>query len=96
MSPTAAADIDAKLRGFRSQRPFESANHRRRNARRMPIHAEYAAKGLKPERIGEPRKQFIGSVLENDAFGDSSTKSRHSLGKPLGYMAAMQRQIGMS
>jgi hypothetical protein len=62
----------------------------------MPIHAQYAAEGLKPEGIGEPRQQFIGSVLENDAFGDRTTKSRHSLGKPLRHMAAMQRQIGMT
>src|SRR3954451_22452759 len=96
MSPAPATDIDAKLSGFGSQSPFESPNNRCRNTRRMPIHAQYAAKRLKPEGIGQPRQQFIGSVLDNDAFGDSTTQSRHSLGKPLGHMPAMQWHIVMS
>jgi len=59
-------------------------------------HSQYAAKGLKPEGIGQPRQEFIGAVMDNDAFRDGAAQSRHSLGEPLRDVAGMQRQIGMA
>jgi hypothetical protein len=62
----------------------------------MPVHAHHGPEGLKPERIAEPRQEFGGAVVMDNALDDRSSELFHALREPEGHSAAVKRQVSGS
>src|SRR5215207_9068174 len=86
--------MDAQLAGLRVEALLEGSPHRRRDARRMPVHAHHGAEGLKPERIAQARKQARASVVMDDGLRDGAPERNHAGREPRGHAAAVQREVG--
>src|SRR6185503_17732193 len=79
MPAASATDVDAQLRRARIETPFEGTHHRRRDARRMPVHAHDRAEGLEPEGIAQPRQELSRAVMLDDGLGDAGAERGHAL-----------------
>jgi hypothetical protein len=91
-----AANVNAELMMQRLQPALERADHARRDARGMPVHAHDAAEGLEPEGMREPAQQLFAAVVMHDGLADHRAKAAHAVGQPFRHLAAMQRKIGAS
>ena len=90
-----AADVDAELVRPRVQAALQRAHHRRRDARRVPVHAHHAAERLEPERIAQPRQQRRPAVVDAATLSAIAVPSASiRAGQPRRHAAAVQRQIG--
>jgi hypothetical protein len=85
------ANIKAQFAGPRIQAAFERSHDRGCDPRGMPVHPHHGAERLKPERVAQPREQFAGSVMIEDAFGDRCAEFGHALGQPCRHTPAVQR-----
>ena len=94
VTAAAAADVDAELVRARVQPALRGAQHRRRDAGRMPVHPHHAAERLEPERIAQPAEQRRLAVVMDDALRDGRAERRHPRRQPRRHASAMERQIG--
>ena len=94
VAAAAAADVDAELVRARIESALQRAQHGRRDAGRVPVHAHHAAERLEPERIAQPAEERRMAVVMDDALGDRRAERRHARRQPLRHASAMQRKIG--
>ena len=92
--PAAAADVQTEFVGPRIEAALERPQHRRRDARRVPVHPHDAAQRLEPERIAQPGQQLGRAVVKQTLSDDRRAERGHPLREPRRHAPAMQRQIG--
>jgi hypothetical protein len=68
MVATSSTDVNAQLVAERRQPSLAGTDDARRDAGGMPVHAHHGAKGLKPERIGQPPQQLVASVVVDNGL----------------------------
>src|SRR6266702_1138289 len=89
-----SADRKAQLRESRIEAALQRSHHRRRNARRMPVHTHDAAQRLKPEGIAEAGQELGGAVRLHDVLNNCRTQLRHALVQQKRHTSAVQREVG--
>jgi hypothetical protein len=62
----------------------------------MPVHTHNGAERLEPERMGETPQQFVATIMMDNRFADNRAEAGHSVGKPLGNLSSVQREVGGS
>src|SRR5208283_728115 len=82
MLAAAAADMNAEFARQRLEPTLQRADHARRDARGVPVHAHHRAKRLKPERMSKATQQLVATVVMNDRLADDHAEASHSLRKP--------------
>ena len=92
----ASANVDPQLVRERGQAALQRADHARRNARRMPIHAHHGTERLEPEGMGEAPQQLVAAIMMDDGLADQRAQIGHPISKPLRDAAAVQRKVGRS
>src|SRR5512136_1607560 len=60
----------------------------------MPVIAQHAAEGLKPERVRKVAQHLLSAKLRYRSDGNLTCKLRHPPEQPRRHLAIMQRQIG--
>jgi hypothetical protein len=96
MLAAAAADVNAELAGKRLEATLQRADHARRDAGGVPVHAHHRAERLEPERVRKAAQQLVATIVMDDRLADHHAEAGHSLRKPERHAPAMQRQIGAS
>jgi hypothetical protein len=96
MFAAAATDMDPKLIRERRQASFQGADHARCDARGMPIHAHYRAKGLEPERVGKAAQQLVAAIMMDDRFAHHRAEAGHAICQPFWHLPPVQGKIGAS
>ena len=92
----ASANMDPQLVRERGQAALQRADHARRNARRMPIHAHHGTERLEPEGMGEAPQQLVAAIMMDDGLADQRAQAGHPIRKPLRDASAVQRKVGRS
>jgi len=82
MLAAAPADMNAEFARHRLEAALQRADHARRDARGMPVHAHHRAERLKPERMSKATQQLVATVVMNDRLADDRAEASHSLRKP--------------
>src|SRR5580704_2569156 len=91
-----SANVDTELVRSRVEAAFQRAHHRRRDARRVPIHAHHRTESLEPEGITQTREQLGRAVMEKNALGDRGAEACHAVGQPAGDASTVERKIGVA
>src|SRR6202162_6702829 len=68
MVAASSTDVNAQLLAERRQPSLEGTDNARRDTGGMPVHTHHGAKGLKPERIGQPPQQLVASVVVDNGL----------------------------
>ena len=63
MLAAAAAHVNAELALQRREPALQCADHARRDAGRVPVHAHHGAERLEPERMREPPQQLLAPIV---------------------------------
>ena len=74
MLAAAAADVDAELVGQGPQPALERADHARRDAGGVPVHAHDGTEGLEPKRVGQAAQELVAAVMVRDRLRDDSAQ----------------------
>ena len=88
----AAGDHEAEVVLQTTHRLLDRAAGRGRDPAGLPVEAEHAAKGLEPERVGQPLQHLARAIVGDHVAQDLAREVYHAPEQPSRRPAAVQRQ----